>query len=368
MKLCLYSPYIPEHLGGGEKYLLDVALTAQELGYQPVVAVSSKQPLSQSKKDHIRNKYQQFLGKSLAQIEFQASPLGTRANFFKKLVWTKQFERLFYLTDGSLFYSLAGKNILHIQVPLLIDKSGWKQRLKKRNWDQVCTNSAFTKSVVQPNWPIKVDQVLEPMIEVGHLGQGVDLGKKDKLILHVGRFFKQLHSKRQDVLVDNFRRLRKKYPKETKDWRLVLIGNIEDPDYAKEVATSVKSLPVEIIHQVSREELDQWYQRASIYWHATGYRINDQVEPAKVEHFGISTVEAMAAGCAPVVIGKGGQLEVVGQELEKYTWLTKRDCVKNTIKLIRNQGLLEQVQKQAQAQAKEFGPASFKEKLKKMLD
>lgn len=367
MRLCLYSPYLPDHIGGGEKYLFDVALTALDLGYQPVVAVSQKKDLTQAQVEHIRKKYEQFLGKSLDQVQFVASPLGTKASFLKKMFWTKQFEALFYLTDGSLFFSLAGKNILHIQVPLKIDKSSWKDKLKKKNWHQVCTNSEFTKQVVETAWPIEVDQVLQPMVDVEPLIKQTKLKQKKKIILHVGRFFKQLHSKRQDVLVDNFRRLRKKYPKETKDWQLVLIGSIEDPDYAQQVAAQVKTLPVKIIHQVSRKELLDWYQKASIYWHATGYRVNDQDEPQKVEHFGISTVEAMAAGAAPIVIGKGGQLEVVGSQLEKFTWLTKRDCVKNTIKLIRKPDLRLELQKKAQKRARQFGPSRFKAKLKSML-
>jgi glycosyltransferase involved in cell wall biosynthesis len=118
-----------------------------------------------------------------------------------------------------------------------------------------------------------------------------------------------------------------------------------------------------IKHEVSRLELIKWYQKASIYWHGTGYRVNPKKEPEKVEHFGITTVEAMAAGNVPVVIGKGGQLEVVGPDLKKWTWLTKRDCVKKTAQVIRNQELRQKLQTQAQQQAEQFGPDEFTAKL-----
>jgi glycosyltransferase involved in cell wall biosynthesis len=40
------------------------------------------------------------------------------------------------------------------------------------------------------------------------------------------------------------------------------------------------------------------------------------------EHFGITTVEAMAAGCVPVVIDKAGQREIVRHGTDGYRWTT----------------------------------------------
>ena len=339
-----------------------------ELGHQAVMAIPSKNPLSKSQIKSIKEKYQDFLGYDLDSIEFKASPLGTSSFFLKKMLWTKQYDVLFYLTDGSLFMSLADKSILHVQVPLILDKTKWQEKLKLKSWNIICTNSDFTKQVIEPAWPVNVNLAHHPMVQVKQISQGTDLNKKEKIILHVGRFFKQLHSKRQDILVDIFRRLRKKHSRLAKNWKLVLIGSFEDAEYVQEVRDKIKSLPIEIIHDIDRAELIKWYQRASIYWHATGYRVNDQKEPQKVEHFGISTVEAMAAGCVPIVIGKGGQLEVVGPDLEKWTWLTKRDCVKKTAKVLRKPELMEHLQRKAQQEAVRFGPEPFKAKLKMMLE
>ena len=40
------------------------------------------------------------------------------------------------------------------------------------------------------------------------------------------------------------------------------------------------------------------------------------------EHFGITTVEAMAAGCVPVVIDKADQREIVRHVTDGYRWTT----------------------------------------------
>lgn len=368
MKICFYSPYFPNSFGGGEKYLLDAALiTASNKSHQVSLAISSKEPLSKQKLVKIKKSYQEFMGQKLIGIEFINTPLGGHNKTLKKLLWTKNFDVLFYSTDGSLFFSLAKKNILHIQIPLKLDKSSFIQRQKLKNWHTKTTNSEFTKSVVEPSWPVKVDFVHQPMVDAESIIKKTNFSQKREIILNVGRFFTQLHSKRQDILVKIFKKMISKYKRETKDWQLVLIGSVENADYAQRVHKLAQGLPVKILHDVSRNELIDWFTRSSIYWHATGYRINDEKDPEKLEHFGITTVEAMAAGNVPIVLGKGGQVEVVGKHLMDWTWLTQESCVKNTIQLIRHPDLRSNLQKLAQQQAQEFSPDKFADKLQKII-
>ena len=368
MKICFYSPYFPNSFGGGEKYLLDAALAAaSNKQYQVNFAISSKEPLSRQKLVKIKKNYQEFMGQKLTGIEFINTPLGADNKKFKKLFWTKNFDVLFYLTDGSLFFSLAKKNILHIQVPFKLDKSSFMQRQKLKNWQIKTTNSEFTKSIVEPSWPVKVDFVHQPMVDAESIINKTDFSQKEKVILNVGRFFPQLHSKRQDILVKIFNKMLTKYKKEAKEWQLVLIGSVEDADYAQRVHKLAQGLPIKILHDISRDELIGWFTRSSIYWHATGYRINDEKTPEKLEHFGITTVEAMAAGNVPIVLGKGGQVEVVGENLIDWTWLTQENCIKNTIQLIRHPDLRSNLQRLAQQQAQAFSPDKFANKLQKII-
>ena len=118
---------------------------------------------------------------------------------------------------------------------------------------------------------------------------------------------------------------------------------------------------------LKRNELLELYQASTIYWHATGYRVNEEYEPAKVEHFGISTVEAMAAGNLPIVIAKGGQTEILGKELLLWSWLTQEDCIRHTIKAIRHPELLLRDQQIAQNRAMLFGQKTYLSKMKQLL-
>lgn len=362
MNICLHSPYFPKHLGGGEKYLLDTALAMTQYG-TVTLAVPQAHSLTTPQEKAVREKYTQFLGQDLSGLTLSASPLGTAATLMTRLKWTSQFDVLYYITDGSFLPSLARKNILHIQVPLPRQPLSPWERLKKLNWQFVNTNSAFTKTVVERQWRLSVDAVHHPMVE----RLSPPPARKEKIILHVGRFFRQLHSKRQDVLIEIFRDLLHRYPQESRGWKLVLIGSVEDLDYAARIRTMAADLPITVIHSVSRQQLSRWYDRASLYWHATGFGMSEKRYPAKMEHFGISTVEAMAAGAVPIVIRKGGQPEILGDELANLLWSDKKMCLEKTVSLMNNTDRRLQLSQIAQARAKQFGSESFKRNIADMF-
>jgi glycosyltransferase involved in cell wall biosynthesis len=69
------------------------------------------------------------------------------------------------------------------------------------------------------------------------------------------------------------------------------------------------------------------YGTSAIYWHAAGY---GETDPKNMEHFGISTVEAMSAGCLPIVYGGGGLKEIVRTKKEGYTWNTHEELIAYT--------------------------------------
>jgi hypothetical protein len=156
MKILIYSPYFPDHTGGGEKYLLDVAQVLVEMdeANQVMIGLGGGRDFSETELVKVREKYEQFLGKKLSErIKFEQVPLGS-GNFLSNLLWSRQWDVIYYATDGSLFFSLAKKNILHIQIPFL-NKLGLMGKLKLRSWDVKNANSEFTKKVVEESWQTK---------------------------------------------------------------------------------------------------------------------------------------------------------------------------------------------------------------------
>ena len=356
MKVCLYSPYVPEHFGGGEKHLFDVAL---EFAKKNDVSIALPPDASC---DAVKSAYAAFMNQNLDSISFIHSPLFF-GNAVRKLWWTRLFDYLYYVTDGSLFFTAAKKNNLHIQVPLQLDKSSLLERLKLWNWGIKNTNPQFTKSVIEASWNTKITTVLYPKVEIPK-----KLPKdREKIILHVGRFFRQLHTKRQDVLVDIFISLRERHPQRTRGWKLVLIGQVEDQSYFDELQKKATGHPIEFIPNASHQKLSELYKKAQIYWHATGYGVDETTYPEKVEHFGITTAEAMAHGLVPIVLGKGGQPEVIGSLGPELLWNTKEQCLAITAELLKDTKKRSEISTQARQEAHRFSPEVFSKTVEQMV-
>lgn len=110
-------------------------------------------------------------------------------------------------------------------------------------------------------------------------------------------------------------------------------GDVQgDAEYLNELKNLAKGLPVKILVNVSRKELIEQLSKARIYWHAMGY---ESKNPQDQEHFGISVVEAMASGCVPVVVNKGGLKEIVGGKYGEV-WESVDELVNKTLEVIKN--------------------------------
>ncbi|MDO5561211.1 MAG: glycosyltransferase family 4 protein [bacterium] len=363
MKIVFYSPYLPKHFGGGEKYFFDVALTYAQK-HQVFIALPAN--IKKTDLEKIKSDYQDFLQRDLSTLNFIISPFGANSKRLQKIFWTSKFDVVYFVTDGSAFFSLARRSIMHIQVPLVLQRKNWWEKCKFRTFNIINSNSQFTKKVVEKYWGVKVNLVCQPGIDTAQFAPTV--WKKEKIILNVGRFFDQLHCKNQVVLVEFFRALLEKYPQEMQGWKLILIGKVESEAYVNQVRKLAAGLPIVILTEVNHQDLIRYYQKAAIYWHATGFYDDPLKNPEKMEHFGISTVEAMAAGCVPVVIGKGGQTEILGHDLSYLSWITQAECLKKTLQLIKNPKRLLEIGHQAQKRADKFNLKAFEKKCWQQLE
>jgi glycosyltransferase involved in cell wall biosynthesis len=95
--------------------------------------------------------------------------------------------------------------------------------------------------------------------------------------------------------------------------------------------------------------------RAKIYVHC-----------ARNEHFGISIVEAMAAGCVPVVHDSGGPREIVTDEVG-YRWTIVDKAVEFVSELIADDGLRRTMSNAAMSRAENFRPETFEATLANVI-
>lgn len=359
LSIAMYSPYLPKHFGGGERYFLSVA---EYLARTDMVTVFID-ATDELETEKIREEYETFLNLDLSRITFQKNPM-KQMNPIQRILWTRQFDVMYYLTDGSLFFTKAKKNILHIQIPFSTPKRGLLNFLKLRKWNVKNANSAFTKNVIERTWRTKVPFIHYPFVDTQLYKSSA---RKEKIILNVGRFFTQLHAKRQDILVKAFIKLIEQGKKDVSGWRLVLIGKVENEAFAKKVAELAKGYPVDIIHDADDAMLRSYYAKSKIYWHAAGYEVDEYLEPERVEHFGISTIEAMASGCVPIVHNKGGQKEIIEHGIDGFLWNEIQGCVDKTLACIRDEVDMKEIAEHAVERAHFFTRQKFYATIDKMI-
>ena len=102
------------------------------------------------------------------------------------------------------------------------------------------------------------------------------------------------------------------------------------------------------------------YQASVSYTHL--YGVLEGLEPQKMEHFGITTIEAMSNGAVPVVINKGGQKETVVEGVTGFKWDTEDECIEKTRKLIEDDNLRKEMAEKSAVRANEYSIEKFYER------
>jgi len=145
-----------------------------------------------------------------------------------------------------------------------------------------------------------------------------------------------------------------------------LAGGASEGDipYLHELDNSARGYHIYIYPNISIADLQMLYGHSSIYWHAKGYGEKD---PKNFEHFGISTVEAMAAGCVPIVINLGGQKEIVEDEVSGVLWDSLAEFENSTIKLAENEKLRKELAGGAIKRSRKFSKQEFEQKIQQLV-
>ena len=81
----------------------------------------------------------------------------------------------------------------------------------------------------------------------------------------------------------------------------------------------------------------------------------------------MTTIEAMSAGCVPVVINKGGQQEIVNGNCG-FRWNSIDELIEYTEKLIKNRNLLKSMEQESRKRWQIASKNTFKNAIKEVLD
>jgi glycosyltransferase involved in cell wall biosynthesis len=208
--------------------------------------------------------------------------------------------------------------------------------------DRLLAVSDFTQGFVKERWG-RDSTTLYPPCPIDMYSDLRDR-PKEKLVITVGRIAPE---KRMDLFLEIAQRL--------PEIKFAIIGNVA-PEKKSYYESLRKIAPGNVSFVISPlRKAKDILGRAKVYVHC-----------AQREHFGITIVEAMAAGCVPVVNNTGGPREIVSDDAG-YKWNVADEAVEQVSSLIRDDGLRRRFSQVAAFRAKQFRPEAFESGLGKVL-
>lgn len=207
--------------------------------------------------------------------------------------------------------------------------------------DRLLSTSKFTQGFVREKWR-RESTTLYPPCPID-LYQNLN-GEKENLVITVGRVVPE---KRMDLFLEIARQL--------PEVKFAIIGSVaqERESYLQHLKDTA---PVNVSFVMSPlTRVRNLMAKAKIYIHC-----------ALNEHFGITIVEAMAAGCVPIVHNSGGPREIVSENVG-YKWNVVDEAVKHVSNVIENEKNRKELSKAAESRAKQFGPGVFESGLTDVL-
>ncbi len=341
MRAAIYNPYL-DTLGGGERYSMAVAQALVGKGYRVDV---------EWKDENIKRKIEERFGIQLKEV-----------NFVKDIGRGDGYDVCFWVSDGSIPILRARKNFLHFQVPFhSMNGKTLLNRMKFFRIGEVICNSYFTKKFIDKEYGVD-SIVIYPPVDV----EKIKSKRKENLIVSIGRFSQLKQAKRQDILIKAFKRF---CDSGFSEWKLILAGGVEVGvnDFVKKLRKSSMGYPIKIIESPSFNELKDLYGKARLFWSASGFGVDEKMEPEKLEHFGISVVEAMATGAVPIVFSGGGHQEIIENKENGYLWRTTKELLFFTRQTIGDSKKWRTLSLAAREESQKYGYERFEEEFLGLL-
>jgi glycosyltransferase involved in cell wall biosynthesis len=350
-------------VGGGEKYLLLAARAVKDAHPEHTVELLSPVPVD-------RNRYETMLNVDLAGLRLSATvrrvtPLHRWANRLRPLrgLRNRVVARQAGRTTGGydLFVAMAyvipvrsraPRGAILCQFPYPVGSPS-----ELEDFQLVVAQSEYVRHWVSRLWQREA-LVVSPPVDVPETEP--EWSAKEQLVVSVGRFFASGHTKRQDVLVEAFRSL---CDGGLAGWELHLAGAVhrdaQHAGYYERVAERARGYPIVLHPDAPYTAVQDLYRRASVYWHAAGYGADPERAPDALEHFGMTTAEAMAHGAVPVVFGAAGPAEVVRDGEDGYVWREVDQLRTRTLELAADRDQLRRLGSAARRRSLDFARPLF---------
>jgi glycosyltransferase involved in cell wall biosynthesis len=215
----------------------------------------------------------------------------------------------------------------------------------------VLANSTFTAQLIMRKVKETHIKVIHPGVDFSRFA---NLQKFDdgKVLINVGRIHP---AKKQHFLIHLMNKLRN-----IEGVKLIILGFVESEQYLNELHKLVRNYGLEdkitFVYHARDEELVDFLSRSTIYLHPS------------IETFGISIVEAMAAGVPVIAYKEGGQRDIVSHGVDGFLAGDSLEEWVNYINiLLTDRALLEKMSQAAKKKATMFSWDRAVDKFERLL-
>jgi glycosyltransferase involved in cell wall biosynthesis len=396
VKVGIYAPHISAY-GGGEKYICKIAEVLSNENNKVDLIVPEG-----INKDELKNRLNVNLDKVIVKTIFSDNFID---RLIRRIPLVRDFFRrirLYRLTSSyelfisqenvinihSLAISLlptpsrAKKSIYICQIPPL--SSAHSKFLSKlsaftlignflfdfemRTYNIIIVYSNYHKSIIEKCWkhPCKV---IYPFTDISCPDSRIARFAKKNFIIHVGRFVAD-DDKKQLVLIRAFVELFKSSDV-MKKYKLLMIGSVTNDfksrEYIDKCKLEAKGYPVYFFENIPYDKLLELYSRSKIFWQAMGFGENDSNRPERLWPFSISAVEAMSMGCVPLLVKKGGLVEIVNHGVDGFLWSDLDELKEYTLELVNSDHLVKMMSENAIKRARIFSEEKFIRDIKQLI-
>jgi GT2 family glycosyltransferase/glycosyltransferase involved in cell wall biosynthesis/tetratricopeptide (TPR) repeat protein len=325
----VYSPF-DIRVGGGERYILSVA---SGLSDKYEVWFLTQQRISRARLSHTLEDL------AIKPGRFHYAKLEDTAN------WPRP--DLYFVMGNEIEPPTSGfgkRNIFHIQFPFPIHYTGHFSIERVTQYDAFVVNSEFTaynvaKAMLNYKVPSIPVHILNPPVSMRTCKeQDLNLNRMCDdagylKIVNVGRYIVRGHNKRQDIVMDIAEECYRLGLPVSFEFYGGLGVEEENTKYFSELSDRGSRIKAKVHANVSRSIIENALNTACIYIHPCGLGYYPGSSPEKLEHFGITIVEAMSRGCIPLVYDQGGPAEIIRNTNFGFTFSKTIEAV-NQIKLI----------------------------------
>jgi glycosyltransferase involved in cell wall biosynthesis len=352
-------------IGGAQKYGLTLISALQEQFDVTIIAnheVSQKDFLSWYNLDlskcRIKTiKLPYFEQRGVLHLDPAVIPKGTGNPFHLISQESGNYDIFLNNSMNEMVYPLANISVLICHFP----ERRPKTYFYADRYTYVISNSRYTAEWIKKIWKLPPAGHIYPPVDMDP-GEG-ELPKK-KHILSVARFEVE-GTKRQQEMIEAFLMLNQAWPEIGSGWKFILVGgsNPGNP-YLARLEQLIRNNPrqnIDLKVNIPVQELKRLYREAALFWHVCGLKHED---PSEIEHFGMTTVEAMQNKMVPLVYDGGGLKEIVDHGVNGFRVRSTAELLQYSIRLFRDKSLVQSLSESAQKKAQAFTRAKFEERVK----